>query len=113
MLFVRSFVIVGALVVYCVEARPADGDAQAQIVKFNNDVRLDGYNFDFETSNGIKRQESGVVKPGATPDDALLTVDGDFSYTLPDGTPVSVTFEASENGYRPKVVIGQPRSGKR
>ncbi|CAG9858875.1 unnamed protein product [Phyllotreta striolata] len=114
MLPVRSIVIVCAIFVSCVSGRPADGDAQAQIVKFNNDLRLDGYNFDFETSNGIRRTEAGVLKPGPDKEnDQLLNVDGDFSFTLQDGTPMSVKFVASENGYRPQVVIGQPRSGRR
>ncbi|XP_072395449.1 endocuticle structural glycoprotein ABD-5-like [Diabrotica undecimpunctata] len=114
MLLTRNFVIFGALLVSCIEARPADGDAQAQIVKSNNDLRLDGYNFDFETSNGIKRSEAGVLKPGTGKDnDQTLNVDGEFSYTLLDGTPVSVKFVATEDGYRPTVVIGSPKSGKR
>ncbi|VEN37505.1 unnamed protein product [Callosobruchus maculatus] len=94
-----------------VAARPADGDAQAQIVKFDNDVRIDGYDFAYETSNGIKRTESGVVKAGSKPDEAAINVNGDFSYALLDGTPFSVTFVASEDGYRPVVTIGQARSG--
>ncbi|CAH1104804.1 unnamed protein product [Psylliodes chrysocephalus] len=114
MLTVRSFILIGAIFVSCANGRPADGDAQAQTIKFNNDLRLDGYNFDFETSNGIKRTENGVLKPGTDKEnDQLLNVDGDFSFNLLDGTPMSVKFVATENGYRPTVVIGQPKSGRR
>ncbi|KAG5876960.1 hypothetical protein JTB14_037710 [Gonioctena quinquepunctata] len=109
----RSLFVLSALLCSYVHSKPADADATAQIVKFDSDVRLDGYNFDFETSNGIKRTEAGVVTPGSGKDDeGGINVNGDFSFTFPDGTPFSVKFVASEEGYRPVVVIGQPKSGK-
>ncbi|CAG9814149.1 unnamed protein product [Phaedon cochleariae] len=108
----KSFVVLIALLIHYVHSKPAEGDAAAQTIKFDNDLRLDGYNFGFETSNGIKRNENGVLKPGTGKDqDQTLNVDGDFSFTFPDGTPFSVKFVATEDGYRPQVVIGQARSG--
>lgn len=72
------------------------------------------YFFSFETSNGIKRTEQGTLKAGGgTENDQLLNVNGDFSFTFPDGTPFSVKFVATENGYRPQVVIGQGRGGRK
>ncbi|XP_023021422.1 flexible cuticle protein 12 [Leptinotarsa decemlineata] len=113
MFVAKSFFIFSVLFCSLVNSKPADPDASAQIVKFDNDLRLDGYNFDFETSNGIKRTEAGVLKPGTGKDnDQTLNVDGDFSFTFPDGTPFSVKFVATEDGYRPTVVIGQGRAGK-
>lgn len=54
------------------------------------------------------------MKAGGGPEnDQLLNVNGDFSFTFPDGTPFSVKFVATEDGYRPTVVIGQGRSGKK
>jgi hypothetical protein len=47
-------------------ARPArasaDDSANAQILKYENDnIGLDSYNFAYETSDGVSRQESAVV----------------------------------------------------
>lgn len=61
--------------------------------------------FRFQTSNGITRKETAIWKP-TTHDESVLTVQGEFSFNFPDGSPVFVTFTADENGYRPKVQIG-------
>lgn len=61
------------------------------------------YFISFETSNGIKRLESGrLVNVGQT--DEHLEVNGVFSYTDPDGNLVIVNYQADENGYH----IGNP-----
>ncbi|KAJ9574182.1 hypothetical protein L9F63_008438, partial [Diploptera punctata] len=44
----------------------------------------------YETSNGIKREEKGVVKNAGTADEAL-SVQGSYSYTGPDGKPVNLS----------------------
>lgn len=91
----------------------------SRIDKNNGSIQLhiritNTVHFRFETSNGIKRTEQGSLKPGGGPDnDQLLNVNGDFSFTFPDGTPFSVKFVATEDGYRPQVVIGQGRSGRK
>ncbi|KAG5876957.1 hypothetical protein JTB14_037707 [Gonioctena quinquepunctata] len=59
----------------------------------------------YETSDGIKRNENGILTPRG--EDVILDVNGYFSFTFPDGTPFSISFDAGENGYRPKVTIGQ------
>ncbi|XP_050711928.1 cuticle protein AM1199-like [Eriocheir sinensis] len=60
--------------------------------------RADGtYSFNFETGNGIRRNERG--HPGG-PKGAVVS-DGGWSFTFPDGTPAVFTFVADENGYRP------------
>ncbi|XP_045121356.1 basic salivary proline-rich protein 2-like [Portunus trituberculatus] len=54
------------------------------------------YSFNFETGNGISRQEQGY------PQDPQGAVEsqGGWSFTFPDGTPGVFNFVADENGYR-------------
>ncbi|CAG9833642.1 unnamed protein product [Diabrotica balteata] len=97
----RLVVIVLASVVLCVQCRPS-GDAR--IVKYTNELTDTGYNFEYETSNGIKRQETGSYHPN-NQEDGILKVNGQFEYPSPDGYQVSVVFVSDEKGYRPKVSI--------
>ena len=55
----------------------------------------------FETSDGIKVEESGKVKQ-ITPEAAGIAAQGSYSYTAPDGTVVKVTWTADENGFQPQ-----------
>lgn len=48
------------------------------------------FNYRFDTSNGIFSQASGVGGVGSS---------GSSQYYAPDGTPVSFTYTADENGY--------------
>ncbi|XP_064080819.1 cuticle protein AM1159-like [Macrobrachium nipponense] len=54
------------------------------------------YRFNFETGNGISRQEQGA---GRGPQGAVVS-QGGWSFTFPDGTPATFNFVADENGYR-------------
>ncbi|XP_068221041.1 cuticle protein AMP5-like [Palaemon carinicauda] len=54
------------------------------------------YAFNFETGNGISRQEQGA---GRGPQGAVVS-QGGWSFTFPDGTPATFNFVADENGYR-------------
>ncbi|XP_066960759.1 cuticle protein AM1159-like [Macrobrachium rosenbergii] len=54
------------------------------------------YSFNFETGNGIRRQEQGA---GRGPKGAVVS-QGAWSFTFPDGTPATFNFVADENGYR-------------
>ncbi|XP_072395453.1 endocuticle structural glycoprotein ABD-5-like [Diabrotica undecimpunctata] len=94
-------VIVLASVVLCVQCLPS-GDAR--IVKYTNELTDKGYNFEYETSDGIKRQETGSYHSN-NQEDGILKVNGQFEYPSPDGYKVSVVFVSDEKGYRPKVSI--------
>jgi hypothetical protein len=92
-------------IVYVCHARPqqqSSADAQATLV--SNTFADDGagnFNFAFETSNGIKEQASGQLKDITVPtydEGGQKTGDqqskgevqtGSFSYTAPDGTPIT------------------------
>ena len=54
----------------------------------------------FEAENGIKVEESGQVKQ-ITPEAAGITSKGSYSYTAPDGTVVTTSWVADENGFQP------------
>ncbi|KAI8428844.1 hypothetical protein MSG28_007492, partial [Choristoneura fumiferana] len=73
--------------------------APVQIVKQDSELDVNGYNFDFETSDGTQRQEQGEYKNDT--DQQGLSVKGSYKYVAPDGQHVSVTFVADKNGYQP------------
>nr|XP_053626958.1 endocuticle structural glycoprotein SgAbd-5-like [Cherax quadricarinatus] len=52
------------------------------------------YNFQYETSDGITRQEYGSQNDGQI-------TKGGWRYTSPDGVPVHITFLADHGGYQP------------
>lgn len=57
----------------------------------------------FQTSDGISRDEKGVVNNLGT-DDEELSITGSYSYTDKEGKTHQVTFIADKNGFRPTVV---------
>ncbi|XP_027845537.2 endocuticle structural glycoprotein SgAbd-8-like [Aphis gossypii] len=73
------------------------------IVRYENDgVNFDGsYKWAYETGNGIQAQESGYVQPAQDPSQSALNVEGGYSYTAPDGTPISVKYVAGPQGFVP------------
>ncbi|RZF33382.1 hypothetical protein LSTR_LSTR011916 [Laodelphax striatellus] len=56
------------------------------------------FNYQYETENGIQTAASGDLKNAGTPDEALV-IQGSYSYTAPDGTPITVTYVADETGF--------------
>ncbi|XP_042893827.1 cuticle protein AMP1A-like [Penaeus japonicus] len=80
-------------------------DESVEVVEFVPILRDDRvheddgrYNLDVETANGISLSQSG--SPDG-PDGAIVKA-GQYSYTAPDGTLVSVKFVANENGFQPQ-----------
>ncbi|SPP74578.1 blast:Endocuticle structural glycoprotein SgAbd-2 [Drosophila guanche] len=132
-----------ALVLCClgaIHAQPQRGlppprsnsfDANAVILKQNFDLNPDGsYQYNYETSNGIRADEAGYLKNPGTQVEAqvgllsgggpvrrwhtlrrnsnslslslcvLQVMQGSYSYTGPDGVVYTITYIADENGYR-------------
>ncbi|XP_047020435.1 endocuticle structural glycoprotein ABD-5-like [Helicoverpa zea] len=81
-----------------VAAAPAAG-TPVEIVKQVDEVDINKYNFEFETSDGTSRQESGEYKNDT--EQQGLVVRGSYKYTAPDGQKISVTYLADKNGYQP------------
>lgn len=59
-------------------------------------------NFSYETGNGISAQEQGQLKNAGNPEAEALEVQGSYQYTADDGTPISVSYIADENGFQPQ-----------
>ncbi|XP_054263314.1 endocuticle structural glycoprotein ABD-5-like [Macrosteles quadrilineatus] len=75
----------------------------AEILEYeNNNIGVDGYNFRFQTSDGVARSETGVLNNVGTENEAM-SVTGDISFTTDDGKKVTIKFVSDENGYRPVV----------
>ncbi|KAF4522432.1 hypothetical protein B566_EDAN012332 [Ephemera danica] len=57
------------------------------------------YTSSFKTSNGIVSEERGHVVQNDEGEDVIIK-DGSYSYTSPEGVPVSISYVADENGFR-------------
>ncbi|XP_076750148.1 endocuticle structural glycoprotein SgAbd-2 isoform X1 [Xylocopa sonorina] len=65
------------------------------------DTYPDGtYTFSYDTENGISVAESG--RPQGTGQGQSEVVQGRFSYSAPDGTPITIEYTADENGFHPQ-----------
>ncbi|KAK8376668.1 hypothetical protein O3P69_009941 [Scylla paramamosain] len=77
---------------------PSYGPAPVPILKDDRQGpdAYGNYNFNFETGDGISRQEQGSPQG---PKGAVAT-QGGWSFTFPDGTPAVFSFVADGAGYR-------------
>ncbi|CAG4937468.1 unnamed protein product [Colias eurytheme] len=87
------------------------------IVSQSDELDANGtYKFSYETGNGIKREETAYEKvlpklegrsassnEGGESDESneIHVQRGSYSYTAPDGTVITVTYIADENGFQP------------
>ncbi|XP_064084342.1 cuticle protein AM1199-like [Macrobrachium nipponense] len=98
-----KFVIISCLVAAAL-ASPQFGRGSAQSgvtgrpIAILSDNRQDdgngGFSYAFETENGISTNVRGT--PGSA---GQSNMEGVYSFTLPDGSPVQVRFVANENGF--------------
>ncbi|KAL4707623.1 hypothetical protein ACJJTC_014728 [Scirpophaga incertulas] len=97
-----KFLIVLACIVAAALAVPVSDPRSATVVRYNFDnIGVEGYNFDVETSDGKSAQEQGQLKNVGSENEAI-EVRGQFSYTAPDGVVYTVTYVANENGFQPQ-----------
>nr|CAD7199171.1 unnamed protein product [Timema douglasi] len=54
------------------------------------------------SGDGTTLNEQGALKPTADGTDNVLVKQGSFSYTSPEGIPISLTYVADELGFRPE-----------
>ncbi|TKX27782.1 cuticular protein RR-1 [Spodoptera litura] len=73
------------------------------IIKQSQEVNFDGsYQYNYETGNGIAAQEQGYLKNAGVKDAEAQVAQGSFTYTSPEGIPISVSYIADENGFQPQ-----------
>lgn len=69
------------------------------ITSYQNEVNNDGsYQFNYLSGDGSQQQARGYLKNLGQKDLEAQVVQGSYSYTSPDGTPITVTYIADENG---------------
>uniref|UniRef100_A0A1B0G040 Uncharacterized protein n=1 Tax=Glossina morsitans morsitans TaxID=37546 RepID=A0A1B0G040_GLOMM len=73
----------------------------AEVLRYESDVRPDGYKFGFETSDGTQHDAEGQLKNLDKDHDALV-VHGSFSFVDKEGHKYQVDYVADEYGYQPK-----------
>ncbi|KAJ3653853.1 hypothetical protein Zmor_013085 [Zophobas morio] len=74
---------------------------QVAILRQSQDVDPDGgYQFSFETENGIAAEERAQVR--AAGNELEKVAQGAFHWTSPEGEQVSVSYVADGNGYQPQ-----------
>ncbi|KAL3280969.1 hypothetical protein HHI36_004194 [Cryptolaemus montrouzieri] len=71
------------------------------IVSENNEVNPDGsFRYGYVTGDGQQAQAQGYLKNAGVKDAEAEVIQGSYSYTAPNGTPITVTYIADENGFR-------------
>uniref|UniRef100_T1GQJ2 Uncharacterized protein n=1 Tax=Megaselia scalaris TaxID=36166 RepID=T1GQJ2_MEGSC len=98
-----KFVIVFAALFALAVAVPVPQNAE--ILKFENDVQVDGFNYAFETSDGISQSATGQFKQIG--EEGAIVQSGSFAFTADDGQRYEVNWIADENGFQPEVLICQ------
>ncbi|KAG5675023.1 hypothetical protein PVAND_004963 [Polypedilum vanderplanki] len=69
------------------------------ITSYKSDMSHDGsYQYSYSTGNGIKVDESGYLKNLGQ--QKAQVVQGSYSYTSPEGQPISVRYVSDEYGFR-------------
>lgn len=77
---------------------PTDG---WKIIHLDNRMRGDGYNYVFETANGINAEESGKIETTADGGEGLRS-QGFYQYVGDDGQLYRVDYVADSNGFVPQ-----------
>ncbi|CAH0699917.1 unnamed protein product [Spodoptera exigua] len=108
----KSFVVLSMLVAAAYAAPQFAPQYQQQqqyqgqvipIIKQSQEVGFDGsYQYNYETGNGIAAQEQGYLKNAGVKDAEAQVAQGSFTYTSPEGIPISVSYIADENGFQPQ-----------
>lgn len=56
--------------------------------------------YSYETGNNIIAEETGFLKNQGVENEEALVQHGSYSYTAPDGSIITVTYTADEQGFR-------------
>ncbi|XP_037955763.1 cuticular protein 47Eg-like [Teleopsis dalmanni] len=64
------------------------------VIRSDAEVNVDNFKYAYEFDNSIKAEQQGNLKGEDT-----WVVNGQYSYTSPEGEQVSLAYTADENGY--------------
>ncbi|XP_030747948.1 endocuticle structural glycoprotein SgAbd-2-like [Sitophilus oryzae] len=71
------------------------------IVSESNELNPDGsFSYSYVSGDGSQAQAQGYLKNQGQKDAEAEVIQGSYSYTAPDGTPITVNWIADENGFR-------------
>uniref|UniRef100_A0A2H1VWD4 SFRICE_020001 n=1 Tax=Spodoptera frugiperda TaxID=7108 RepID=A0A2H1VWD4_SPOFR len=104
----QKIVLIAFAMLALAAAAPQQAAQPVYILKQDADITPDGYSFDFETSDGTSRQETGALKQ-VSEDHQALEVSGSYKYVGTDGLIYSVNFVANEHGFQPQEHVEHPQ----
>ncbi|XP_050309397.1 endocuticle structural glycoprotein SgAbd-2-like isoform X1 [Anthonomus grandis grandis] len=71
------------------------------IVSESNEINPDGsFSYSYVSGDGTQAQAQGYIKKVGPKNTEAEVISGSYSYTAPDGTPITVNWIADENGFR-------------
>lgn len=88
------FAFVACIAVASAASVASSSDAQAETLRMESVVDAESFEYKFETSNGIKAQSAGQLKP--IDKEAAVVHQGEYSYVAPDGQNVKITYVAGK-----------------
>ncbi|XP_011185891.1 flexible cuticle protein 12-like [Zeugodacus cucurbitae] len=98
-----KFVIVFVALFAVAFAAPATPDGDAQVLRLDtSNVGVEGFSYNYETSNGISEQATGSLLNKGSENEAI-SVQGSFSYIGDDGQTYTLKYVADENGFQPQA----------
>ncbi|CAG9858867.1 unnamed protein product [Phyllotreta striolata] len=79
----------------------APGKNVVPILSESNESNPDGsFSYSYSTGDGQQVQAQGYLKNTGVKGSEAEVIQGSYSYTAPDGTPITVTYIADEFGFR-------------
>ncbi|KAL3283223.1 hypothetical protein HHI36_006371 [Cryptolaemus montrouzieri] len=98
----KMILVLCAIMAIAYAAPQGQADKDAVVTRYDSDnIGIDGYNFAYETSNGISQQEQGQLQNPGTENESI-SVRGQYSYVGIDGRTYTVIYVADENGFQPQ-----------
>nr|XP_026485908.1 endocuticle structural glycoprotein SgAbd-5-like [Vanessa tameamea] len=86
--------------------RSVSNPQEIQIVQYDShNDGLGNYNYNFELSDGTKRDEQGEIRNAGT-EDEFIAVRGSYSWVDSDGISKTVLYIADDKGFQPIVEQG-------
>ncbi|XP_018331855.1 endocuticle structural glycoprotein SgAbd-8-like [Agrilus planipennis] len=73
------------------------------IISQTNDIYPDGrFSYSYQSGDGQQAEARGAPRASATSHEPAEVIQGSYSYTAPNGSPVAVKYTADEFGFHPE-----------